>query len=103
MKWIMELITAWWKDDQIRIGPTVGRLLALDVGDQFVFGSELFSVINRDVISCETENEIVLCLDRSTIRVIQSRRDMTTTATIHRNGITSPSFDDDLMLLRREK
>lgn len=82
------------------MGPTVGRLLLLEAGDRFVFRSDVFLVVDREVIDRENENEIVICLDQATVQIVQSKRDISTSASIHRNGTTTPIFDDDLMLLR---
>ena len=103
---MMELIRRivhWWRIDRIRIGPTVGRLLALDVGDRFIYRARSFTVTDRVVTDREDGYEVHLRLgleeEFSSIKVFHGKRDMITTATIHQAGEACPIFDDDLMPL----
>jgi hypothetical protein len=55
------LIAAWYRSDRIRVSPTTGRLLRIQVGDRLVIRGELYRVAQRDIQ--ETQNSKVLTFE----------------------------------------
>tara|TARA_R110002049_G_scaffold4601_6_gene32867 strand:- start:50897 stop:51247 length:351 start_codon:yes stop_codon:yes gene_type:complete len=114
MIWFLQFLCQWWRIDRVRVGPTTGRLIALNIGDQFIYRERLFKVVDRTVNGTALTNTISLslnCVDGKeaqekkspeppSIRIVQCIHDLRTIASICCDGQSLPIFDDDVMKLK---
>ncbi len=60
-----KLIASWMRSDQIRVAPTTGRLLSLQVGDRFVLRDEAYVVQSREVDDVDSPEIVIYELGSS--------------------------------------
>ena len=70
-----ELIASWMRSDQIRVAPTTGRLLSLQVGDRFVLRDEAYVVQSREVDDVDSPEIVIYELGSCLLYTSPSPRD----------------------------
>ncbi|KAA1261377.1 hypothetical protein LF1_39240 [Rubripirellula obstinata] len=112
---IRDLIAAWYYTDRIRVSPTTGRLLALQVGDRFVIRGESYEVLRREVDDTTNGTVLTYQLDgsqggsqggsqrRSILTVQQDGNDGNSVGQLITSGKHDPRsmsvFNDDIALM----
>lgn len=103
MRKLLEAMQAWYRVDRVRIAPSDGRLLQLDVGDQFVLFDNVFVVQQRLLKSSEAccEVDLILSREQSTATLHVQRRQLTEPidARLCCDGSSQTVFDSDVLPL----
>ena len=103
MQKLLGAMQAWYRIDRVRIAPSDGRLLQLDVGDRFVLLDDVFVVQQRLLKSSEAACEVDLLLkgDHVTATLHVQRRHLTEPvhARLSREGGSQTVFDSDVLPL----
>ncbi|MCR9198123.1 MAG: hypothetical protein NXI04_05740 [Planctomycetaceae bacterium] len=106
MRKLLDAVRAWYRIDQVRIAPSDGRLLQLDVGDQFVLFDDLFVVQQRSLKSSEAccEVDLTLAGEHTTAILHVQRRHLTEPicARLCCRDSSRAVFDGDVLLLPGE-
>lgn len=100
------LLQAWYQVDRVRIAPSDGRLLQLDVGDRFVLHDEIFVVERRKLKSSEAICEVDLLLQSegatAVLHVQRLHPAEPVRAYLTVNGQSQEVLDGDVMRLSAE-
>lgn len=100
---IRELIQSWHAVDRIRISPNEGRLLRLEVGDNFLLFDDLYIVQQRRVESVGDGYKVVCQLTNSDDNAAQlsvhSTSQQTIRSSLHVGESSRPVVNDDVVLL----
>lgn len=98
-----ELIGSWLQRDRIRVAPTTGRLLGLQVKDRFVLRGDAYVVQSREVDDVDSPTRVIYELNSSrgscrlTVDVFQVH-EVASGEVWDSSGCRLTVFDDDLAM-----
>ena len=100
---VRELIAVWYRRDRVRVSPATGRLLGLQVGDQFVFQTDAY-VVQARLPGCQDSHDLLYQLQGSsgpaTLRVVRHADGWAVDAVLITPDAEIEIFDDDVVLRR---
>ena len=96
---LLQPIVSWFRVDRIRVSPTTGRLVGLDVGDCFVFRNMLFGVTRKSV-TLDGKIAYQLDLQGSQLFVIRDPLGWFSSAQLLHDGQLLRVFEDDIVLVK---
>jgi len=103
LKTVTALAKSWYTVDRIRVSPTTGRLLHLNVGDSVVFRNELYSVLKREIDSDNDHGQVTYLLTDSEYHAnltVPVDGNSGTDARLVRNSGSCVVFDSDVVIRR---
>ena len=103
VKFAFARLVDWLSHDQIRISPTTGRLLSLQLGDRILLRSQLFCVLK--IYVSQENDSVVYSLGsedkRATLKIQRDQNGKATDGWLEMVGLSEPVFDDDVAVLSR--